>query len=441
MQVRFALLVFLLALAGCAPASTPGTIRDLQVLPQDVLAYMDKDKLDQPLLSPERQKQLAQDYARQWSAVWEPTLKAPSRQAVQKRFDELAAQPGYGPNVNLLTNAVVAKWTNLAALESYPSANETAITTCNTNLRALPTNWPRLDDPDKAGSGFPFDTLQESALWVGTPLRVWHRTSDRAWVFVSSPCGDGWVAAGDLADVSPESRRGMTDQTLAAIIHDGSALYEKDSGEFISRVYIGSVFPAVMQHHTQMFVLIATGGPTHTLATAASTVPVGGAFMPLPMTPRNVARIANQMLGQPYGWGGAYELRDCSSTMRDIMTPFGIFLPRNSAAQAAAYRSVDLSSMSGEEKERRVLKDGKPFLTLLTFPGHIGLYIGQRDGRVIMLHNFWGIRTLVNGVEGRHVIGRCSITTLQPGMELPEHDPVKADLRSKLQSMTFLGER
>ena len=50
--------------------------------------------------------------------------------------------------------------------------------------------------------------------------------------------------------------------------------------------------------------------------------------MPIAMTPANFARLGNQILGQHYGWGGMLGLRDCSAMTRDLMTPFGIWLPR-----------------------------------------------------------------------------------------------------------------
>ena len=46
---------------------------------------------------------------------------------------------------------------------------------------------------------------------------------------------------------------------------------------------------------------------------------------PLPFTAKNVALLAKEFYGEPYGWGGSYECRDCSATTRDFLGPFGIF--------------------------------------------------------------------------------------------------------------------
>jgi hypothetical protein len=163
------------------------------------------------------------------------------------------------------------------------------------------------------------------------------------------------------------------------------------------------------------------------------------AVIPLSPTPANIAATANQMLGQPYGWGGMYEGRDCSATTRDLMTPLGIWLPRNSSAQARAYRSVSLEGLPGQEKQRVLIEKGVPFLTLVCLSGHVALYVGHDEQRAFVMHNFWGIRTRRGGVEGRKIVGRCVITTLQPGIELPDLDLPAGDWRGRIESLVFVG--
>jgi cell wall-associated NlpC family hydrolase len=143
--------------------------------------------------------------------------------------------------------------------------------------------------------------------------------------------------------------------------------------------------------------------------------------MPLVATPRNLARLADQMLGQPYGWGGYLQNRDCSALMLDLLSPFGMFLPRNSSQQAKSGEYVSFEGLSAPQKETLVLSRGVPLLTLLYKRGHIMLYLGRMQGRALMLHDIWGLKTLdERGAEGRKVIGRVAITTLEPGGDLPE---------------------
>ena len=64
------------------------------------------------------------------------------------------------------------------------------------------------------------------------------------------------------------------------------------------------------------------------------------------------------------------------------------------------------------------------------------LYIGNNNGRAIVFHNTWGIKTKdINGKEGRKIIGGSVITTLEPGKELPDS---YGTILSKIEGFTIL---
>ena len=144
--------------------------------------------------------------------------------------------------------------------------------------------------------------------------------------------------------------------------------------------------------------------------------------VPLPLTAEAVARIGNEMMGQPYAWGGLDGKRDCSALTRDLMAPFGIFLPRNSSAQGRAGRPIPLAGMSNEEKEAAILREAPPFRSLIWLRGHIGLYIGSYQGKAMLFHSMWGLRTkdASGGCDNRAVVGKTVVTTLRPGSERPD---------------------
>ncbi|MDD4357168.1 MAG: NlpC/P60 family protein, partial [Smithellaceae bacterium] len=155
-------------------------------------------------------------------------------------------------------------------------------------------------------------------------------------------------------------------------------------------------------------------------------VPVkAAARKPFRFNPVNAAKIANEMIGEPYGWGGLYGRRDCSAMTRDFFAVFGIWLTRHSSSQVKkAGLYVDLRGLSPEEKKRSIIERGIPYLTLLWRRGHIMVYIGHTDGRVLIFHNMWGVRTRDHlGRDGRKIVGQAVITTLMPGRELPDFDP------------------
>ena len=122
---------------------------------------------------------------------------------------------------------------------------------------------------------------------------------------------------------------------------------------------------------------------------------------------------------------------------RDFFAPFGIWLPRNSRAQAAVGKVIELSQYDPREKEEMIFENGVPFRTLLFFPGHIMLYIGEKMGKAYVMHNMWGIRTAENG---RIIIGRAVITNLYLGKGLPGVD-CSALLINKITSMNIVTQR
>ena len=88
--------------------------------------------------------------------------------------------------------------------------------------------------------------------------------------------------------------------------------------------------------------------------------------------------------------------------------PFGVFLPRNSAAQIQAVaRTVDLSLENLNGRVRYLTQHGRPFKTLVYIPGHIMLYIGNtiiRGQNVPMTYqNIWGLSPVDS--SSRSIIG------------------------------------
>jgi hypothetical protein len=190
-------------------------------------------------------------------------------------------------------------------------------------------------------------------------------------------------------------------------------------------------------------VLIAAVDVDGQAAIREGFLPAGaGGPWPLPATRRTLATLINRLLDQPYGWGGLYGDRDCSATLQDLFAPIGIGLPRNSARQMESGRFVSFEGLAPMEKERTLLARGVPFMTLVGSAGHILLYLGRRDGRAVVLHTLWGIRTRTRREgDGRHVIGRTVITTLQPGLELANLAIPEGDRLRQITGICLLPER
>jgi len=139
------------------------------------------------------------------------------------------------------------------------------------------------------------------------------------------------------------------------------------------------------------------------------------AHKPIKFNQYNLAYISKQLVGEPYGWGGKEKCRDCSALTRDFFAPFGIYLPRNSRQQAnSGTEFMSLKGLEATQKKQTIVNYAKPFRSMLFVPGHITLYLGEKNGEPIILHNYWGVR-LNDG--SKRVMGRAIISTTQPGVE------------------------
>lgn len=434
----FLVLLLLTILGGCA--ERPQGIADLDRYPQDAAAYLQAAGREALLVPPEAQARLDARYNERFFAPWrQKRASIPAAQAFWA-VEELGRKQGYAENLLPLSGE---RWQQLVASmrrESYPSLARPAITVRNTVCREFPTSRPFFLDPLQAGEGYPFDYFQSSAVWAGTPLLITHVSLDGAWLFAEAGFVHGWLPAHDVAWADKAFRASYQTGRYAALLSDEVTLRDK-AGDFLTQTHLGAIFPVVTKTETGLQVLIPVrDADSAALARRAWIPPALAAIKPLPLQPGRIAELANRMLGQPYGWGGLYEDRDCSATLRDLFTPFGVWLPRNSAEQARSGGTFhDLAPLDRAEKRDILLRQGVPFYTLVWLKGHIGLYLGAdpASGEPMLLHNLWGVRTTDwRGREGRALVGRLAITSLRPGEERP--DVKNGQFYGRIQGMTVL---
>ena len=295
-----------------------------------------------------------------------------------------------------------------------------------------------VQQPATSRRGFPFDQLQHAALSAGTPVLITHQSSDQAWVFVETAAVYGWVPTTAVAAVTTAQINRIEALPLVGVVEDNHGVFAADKQwRFSSR--IGMLLPAVEQSQQTTTLLIAASNENHRAKLCAATITsCAVAAFPVPLTTANLAKVAAPMMGQPYDWGEQFSGRDCSATMRDLFAPFGLWLPRNSSQQARVGTIIPLSELSPEQREQTIRQQGIPFLTLIHLPGHIMLYIGEHQGRAVVPHTLWGLKTTsLFGEEGRWLVGKTVLTTLQPGMERDGLWRSIGDLRTRIAQMNF----
>lgn len=279
-----------------------------------------------------------------------------------------------------------------------------------TLVRVLPTADPAYDDPRQAGQGYPFDNLQMSSVPPGTPVYVLAASRDRRWKYALSPTVTGWVRSEDIAAVDQQfvtEWLTLADKNLGAFIKEPVSVHE--GGQYYFTARPGTILP-FRNRQPGFFDVTVPVRKSDGRAQIRQVRLQKEEFVAMPweMTPGNIAVLMKSMSGRPYGWGNYNFYNDCSAEMRSLMMPFGIFLPRNSAAQIQSVaKIVDLSQENTRARLRYLTEHGRPFSTLVYIPGHIMLYIGNMviNGQNVPMtyQNIWGLRPADS--DSRSIIG------------------------------------
>ncbi len=414
-------IVLCLSLSACA-ARPPGTIEDLEVLPQDAEYYL-KDS-GEVLIAPHRQAALFADFLDRFYAPWHRTAPRHTAEEVFRGLERYQARIIYGENLLPLSSEWLDEMRRASNVSTYPSLHLQAVSVVHASMRVLPTHQPVFYRPSGQGTGFPFDLMQNSLVPAGTPLLVTHAGSDGAWALVETEWAAGWVRWHEIALVDRDFITAYTSTNLAGFLTDRAPVMSRD-GRFLVTGRVGMALPLAEDPGSgdHWSVRVPTRDHLGQARIREGVVPrTHGRRLPMPATAGDVARILNALMGQNYGWGGLYENRDCSALIQDVFAGFGLSLPRNSRDQAGAGRWISLKGLTRPEKEQRILRQGRPFLTILAMPGHVMLYIGAdpASGRAVACHAVWGLRTTrwFRQPPGRKVLGKVVITSLEPGREL-----------------------
>ena len=438
--LRFCLL--LLLFAGCSRPAPQGEIADLHLLPQDAWYYVDPQTVDRPLLEASEQHAAARRFLDRYFGPWRDEARPMPADKTFAPLKGLFERPVYGSNLLPYSDEEKGRLVDLCDVSRYPSLALRAVTVRDTDLRALPTRRPGFADPEKAGEGYPFDYFQYSSIRANTPLHISHRSADGAWYFVETPDAAGWLPVPDAAPVDEAFIARFRAGRYLTVVREKVPLLDSD-GNYRQSLSIGALLPlADSPVKGDWRVLIAvTDSRGRAQVREALLAGEAAAPWPLPATPATLAPLVNQMLGQPYGWGGLCGDRDCSATLQDLFAAIGLPLPRNSARQMERGRTISLEGLPPALKEERLLAQGKPFMTLVGMRGHVMLYIGRKDGQAVVLHTQWGLRTRSAwSGEGRHLVGKTVITSLQPGRELPHLQKPEGDLRWRIDAISLLHE-
>ena len=383
-------------------------IKDTLEIPQDTTTFAQKITT----MSAEEQLEYDRRYNEKFFEPWDSGMVMLSKGEKTWQF-KYAKERTYHDDGTLIPKSWYKKQIKNSNFENSDTVSQPAITLKHTNLRLYPSSDGIYYDPRRTGEGFPFDYSQNSSVHINTPLAISHYSLDKQWVYAQTSFASGWIKIEDIAFVTPNFQTQFRNNDYSITVKDNLDL--SDDNGHISLVKIGSIFPIDPETKKYLIAKKDEKGYAYLSKVTVNDIDII-AHKPIKFNQYNIAYISKQLVGEPYGWGGGYETRDCSALTKDFFAPFGIYLARNSRQQANnGNEFISLKGLNTKTKQKTILANAKPFRSLLFVPGHITLYLGEQKGEPIILHNYWGVR-LKDG--SKKVLARAIISTTKPGMEL-----------------------
>ena len=304
-------------------------------------------------------------------------------------------------------------------------------------LRAFPTALRAFSSDDDAD----IDRFQESALFPGDPVVIVHASADGQWLFVVSPRYAAWVEAkaiaeGDKATVLAHAQRtpyrvvtGAKPRTVFTREEPRLSELQLDMGVRMPLADVAPDKPVNGQHPYASWILdlpVRDAEGRLAFAPALLQKNADSAADYLPLTRANLIRQSFKFLGERYGWGHAYNGRDCSGFVSEVYRSMGVQLPRNTSDQAVSPVFARTHFEAGDSREKRMAAvKALEIGDLIYIPGHVMMYIGKIDGQPYVIHDTNGGSHL--GADGQlhsmHLNG-VSVTPLLPLRFGKDHDYV-----------------
>jgi hypothetical protein len=268
-----------------------------------------------------------------------------------------------------------------------------------------------------------FDKLQNSSLDMGTPLAVLHESGDGRWLYVIGPLSDGWVEKkkvslfmrGELKEYLDNPDFCVAVSPRADIFLDPGLTVYHDSAGMGARFPLGRITDSGVAE-----IEIPYRDPDgHSFMKKAYVKRESVNIGYLAYTPRNILDQAFKLVDAPYSWGGAYGEQDCSGFLQKVFATTGVFLPRNSSAQAEAGVLLGGFEKRAADQEKMEILSGKAAggVTLIYMDGHIMLFLGMYEGKPYVIHDIWGYRERGRQGDETRIISRVSVTGLNLGKD------------------------
>lgn len=316
------------------------------------------------------------------------------------------------------------------ALDAIPAQQPTryGLVVRRAALRTFPTTLRVFSEKGDTD----IDRFQESAEFPGTPVAIVHASADGKWLFVVSPRYAAWTEKDSVAEGGAAEVFGYADKTPYRVITgavERTVFTREQPAVSQLQLDMGTRVPLLTKLPADQPVNGQTPYAAHVIELPLRQADGSLGFSPallqkntdtaadyLPLTRANLIRQAFKFLGERYGWGHAYDGRDCSGFVSDVYHSMGVQMPRNTSRQAISPALEHRTFTTKDSREER-LKAAQALQVgdLVYIPGHVMMVIGQLHGQPYVIHDAGGMTyRKADGSKARVRLNAVSVTPLLP---------------------------
>ncbi|MBN1294181.1 MAG: SH3 domain-containing protein [Candidatus Latescibacteria bacterium] len=235
------------------------------------------------------------------------------------------------------------------------------------------------------------DDNNVTSLDIGMPVAVMHLSRTGEYCYAMTPIAWGWIPLQDIAFETAVRIETFIDMEKIIVItgHKVPCYTDKSYSVFHGNLYLGERLPIESKSSDGICVTIPDREFDGSLFFRQVWVRAGESVHEgwLPYTKRNVITTAFRLLGRPYGWHDSWDERDCGGIMRVIFNCFGFTLPRYwSFQQLYSDFATHVGDISDMDRKTAILCSMPEGITFTGSTGHIGLYLGNVDGKPYVIH-------------------------------------------------------
>jgi hypothetical protein len=262
------------------------------------------------------------------------------------------------------------------------------------------------------------DSFQLTALSLGTPVLILHKSINQKWLFIQAKLFQGWIKTENIAFAASRNQAFSYLETKDFLMVTGSwveteSYYCSDKSQrrlfqMGDRIALLNDFWLSNSAYKEREELKDAEAAYHIVLPAkdrnsrlyfrrgiiAFSRDLKHGF--LTYSRKNLVRQAFKMLGERYGWGGIWQRRDCSRFVMDIYRTVGIELPRDTGLPQEKIAAGPDFKLAGSKKERKKIIAELEAGDLLYLEGHVMIYLGRKDKKDYVIHAAAGYGKLKN---------------------------------------------